>query len=263
MPACFPWVVCSLLLSASPQAPEELKSAGWDQWAQGQKALQTGETDRAIELFEESLANDSKLTRNYLSLAAAWLGRGSDAKACLYLSLYVASHPDHAAVRFQYVELLQRLKRITEAKMELEDFIAGVQAQDKPAEEHLIHCHSELMQLAEATENEYEEHLHRGIGLYLLSRQRGQLGNDPEFACPEALLCKAAGELTLAARAHPDEARPHFYLHAVWSRLLQSLPATKGLRAAEEAAPFSYLTPSENRQLQLACRQRERLNVRR
>ena len=262
MPACLSCAFVSLLLAA-PQTAEEQKSPGWDQWKQGQKALQAGDSDRAIEHFEESLASDHKLSRNYLSLAAAWLDKNDDVKACLYLSLYISSHPEHAAVRFQYIELLQRLKRTGEAKAELEDFIVDFQAKDSSAEESLLSCHSRLMQMAEAMDDGYEEHLHRGIGLYLLSRQRNLPGSDPECPCSESLLCKAAAELTLAARAHPDEARPHFYLHAVWSRLSQSQPAIKSLRAAEEAAPFSYLTPAEHRQLQLASRDHGRPPVRR
>jgi hypothetical protein len=89
------------------------------------------------------------------------------------------------------------------------------------------------------------------------------LGKDPEMFCSEGLLCKAAAELTLATRIRADEARPHLYLHAVWSRLLQSQPAGKSLHAAEDAAPFSYLTPAEHRRLQLAARERDRLVARR
>ena len=61
----------------------------------------------------------------------------------------------------------------------------------------------------------------------------------------ESLLCKAAGELILARRERPDEARPCWYLFEVWSQLAQRQPAARWLRAAEDAAPFSYLTPAE------------------
>ena len=70
----------------------------------------------------------------------------------------------------------------------------------------------------------------------------------------EALLCKAAAELGLARMKRPSEARPCWYLHEVWSRLAQQHPAARWLRAAEAAAPFSYLTPAEQRDLRLACR---------
>jgi hypothetical protein len=263
MPASVAWLVCSLVFAASPQSSEEVKSSGWQQWKQGQQCLQDGETDRAIDLFEESLANDPNLARNYVSLAAAWLDRNDEGKACLYLELYVAAHPEHVAIRFQFVELLQRLKRVGDARTELEHFIADMQEQDRPEEEHLIHCHSWLMQIAEKAEDEYEEHLHRGIGLFLLSKQRGSVSDDSDDCSPQSLLCRAAAELTLAARCRPDEARAHYYLHRVWSGLLQSQPARRSLRAADAAAPFSYLTPAEQRQLRMSCRQLDRDSGRR
>jgi hypothetical protein len=263
MPASLAWLTVSFLLTAAPQPPEELRSPGWEEWKQGQQALQDGETDRAVELFEKSLASDPKLARNYLSLAAAWLEKDDDAKAALYLALYVAAHPEHFTVRMQYVELLQRLKRSADARTELEGLVADLQDQERAGDEHIIHCHSRLMQLAEKSDDFYDEHLHRGIGLYLLSRQRGLLSSDPEMDCPQALLCKAAAELIQASRMRPDEARPHYYLHRVWSGLMQSQPSRRSLLAAEDAAPFSYLTPSEQRQLQLVARQQARDAARR
>lgn len=262
MASMLPWITWSCLLMGVPQTPAEKLSPGWGLWQQGQQALAHGQAEKAIDLFEESLASDPKLTRNYLSLAAAYLDRDDEGKACVYLMLYVADHPDQVAVRLQYADLLHRLKRVTEARRELECAIADVQEKPRP-DEHLVQCHSKLMQIAEQMENEYEEHLHRGIGLYLLSRQHLDTSGDPDMLCPQGLLCKAAGELTLAARARPDEARPYYYLHEVWSRLLQSQPARKSLRAAVDAAPFSYLTPAEQRQLQLASRERERMTTRR
>jgi len=252
--ACLPWFT---LLLAAPQSSADKRSPGWSLWQQGQQALQDGKTDRAIDLFEESIATDPKLTRNYLSLAACHLDRGDDARACLYLMLYVSSHPEHRAVRLQYADLLQRLKRIGEARDELESCIADVQEDAAPADEELVQCHSRLMEIGEKTENAYEEHLHRGIGLLLLSRQPRLPDDDPDMLCPQGLLCKAAAELALAAREKPDEARPQLYLHQVWSKLAQSHPAGRSLRAATSAAPFSYLTPAEKSQLQLAQRLHE------
>jgi hypothetical protein len=47
-------------------------------------------------------------------------------------------------------------------------------------------------------------------------------------------------------------------LYEVWTRLAQRQPAGRCLRAAAGAAPLSYLTPAEQRELYLACRQTER-----
>src|SRR5438093_251551 len=148
--ACLSWLT---LVLAAPQTAAEKRSSGWDLWKQGQQAMQDGKTDRAIDLFEESIANDRQLTRNYLSLAACHLDKGDDGKACLYLMLYVSSHPEHRAVRFQYADLLQRLKRIGEARDELESLIAEAQEDGQPADDELVQCHSRLMQLGEQTEN--------------------------------------------------------------------------------------------------------------
>jgi hypothetical protein len=71
----------------------------------------------------------------------------------------------------------------------------------------------------------------------------------------ESLYCKAAGELTLAREERPSQARPIWYLYAVWSRLAQPIPARRCLQEAGEAAPFSYLTPGEQRALHLASEQ--------
>jgi hypothetical protein len=109
------------------------------------------------------------------------------------------------------------------------------------------------VEIAEASADAYSEHLHRGIALWLLARRRAAMA-DPESDLPvESLLCKAAAELTLASLEQPHEARPSLYLYQVWSHLGQQQPALCRLRQAEDAAPFSYLTPAEQRTLHLAC----------
>ena len=139
-----------------------------------------------------------------------------------------------------------------EARAEFEAAVA--EAQDELPLSHLIHCHSRLTQIAEAEEEKYDEHLNRGIGLYLLARERAALPDPDGELSVEGLLCRAAGELTLARLERPDEARPSWYLYKVWSRLAQRRPALRSLREASDRAPFSYLTPAEQRGLQLACR---------
>jgi hypothetical protein len=114
----------------------------------------------------------------------------------------------------------------------------------------LVDCQSKLIEIAVAEKDEYREHLHRGIGLYFLARQAGDDGT----VTHEGLLCQAAGELGAARLECPDEARPCWYLHLVWQELGQQHPAMRWLRAAEEAAPFTHLTPYEKRSLDLACR---------
>jgi predicted Zn-dependent protease len=254
------WIGSLLLLLAPtslPAAgPDNAASPAQQLWERGQEALRLGKTDEAITCYEASLKADPGLTRNHLSLAAAYLDKGEDEKASVYLSRYVAAQPDHLIIRAHYAELLLRLNRPWAARVQFERFIADVQENEHLAEEHLIHCHSRLMEIAESEEDDYGEHLHRGIGLYLLALQRAALPEPDGDLSVEGLLCRAAGELMMARVRRPDEARPCWYLFEVWSGLAQRQPAARWLRAAEAAAPFSYLTPVERRGLELACRGR-------
>jgi tetratricopeptide (TPR) repeat protein len=246
------WLIffgCQALPSAEM---EQEPPAAIQLWEQGQAAMRHGQPEKAIQLYEQSLAADPTMGRNHLSLAAAFLETNDSASACEHLGLYVAAHPDQLVIRGRYAELLWRLRRWAEARTQFERFIADAQEQGGPAARNLIHCHSRLTEIAEATEDTYSEHLHRGIGLFLLARVRATLP-DPEGELPvETLLCRAAAELTLARQEHPEEARPCWYLYEVWSQLGQRHPALHRLREANAAAPFSYLTPAEERGLHLA-----------
>lgn len=248
---CALWLGGGRLGAAPPAEP----SAAVRLWEQGQDAMRDGHTDDAIRYYYQSMKLEPQLARNFLSLAAAHVARGEDAEATRWLARYVEAQPDHHVIRLHYAELLLRLGKKPEGRAQLERFIADVQDRADLADAHLLDCHTRLLQLAEADDDEYGEHLNRGIGLYLLACQRSHLPDDADGPSAEALLCRAAAELGLARRRRPEEARPCWYLHAVWARLAQHYPATRCLRAAEAAAPFSYLTPAEQRDLRLACRQ--------
>ena len=248
---CALWL-CGPSLRAAPPADS---SPAVNLWQLGQDALRDGRNNEAVRCFCQSLRLDPKLTRNYLSLAAAHLANGDEAEAGCWLSRYVEAQPDHHVVRLHYADLLLRQGKAAEGRAQLERFIADVQDRDDLADAHLLDCHTRLMQIAEAGDDDYGEHLHRGIGLYLLACQRSRLPDPDDGLSTEALLCRAAAELSLARLRLPNEARPCWYLHMVWSQLGQQHPATRWLRAAETAAPFSYLTPTEQRGLRSACRQ--------
>jgi tetratricopeptide (TPR) repeat protein len=254
------WVAVVLLgqraLVAGETPPADTAETAWQE---GQKALLAGKTDQAIACYQRSLALDPGLNRNHLSLAAAYLARGEEAEALPHLAHYLHAQPDHFVVRAHYAELLLRLEKPAEARREFERFVADAQDNEALARQHLIHCHSRLMEIAETQEDEYGEHLHRGIGLYLLACQRATLADADCTLSSEALLCRAAGELTMARLRKPDEARPCWYLYEVWSHLAQRQPALRWLRAAQAAAPFSHLTPAEQRGLYLAGLQRDDL----
>jgi tetratricopeptide (TPR) repeat protein len=246
------------LLCLSWQAPSPAEAAAPPEsaehlWDMGQDAMRQGDPELAIRLYQRSLQTDPNLTRNYVSLAAAYLQLGDDAAACSHLARYVAVHPEQLLMRVHLADLFLRLQQVQDAGAEYTRCIAHAQERDDPASQNLIHCHTQLMAIAESAEDSYGEHLHRGIGLYHLAVQRAALQESSDELPPQALLCKAAGELTLARLLRPDEARPLWYLHEVWSRLAQRQPALRALHAASAAAPFSYLTAAEQRGLALAC----------
>jgi tetratricopeptide (TPR) repeat protein len=215
--------------------------------------MRRGQPDKAIACYEQSLELDPKFAQAHLSLAAAHLELGDDESAGPHLGKYVEARPDQVTVRGHYAELLYRLKKIREARDEFNRFVADAQEQGGPATKNLLHSHSRLMEIAEHEEDAYAEHLHRGIGLLLLARARARLGDDAADLTRESLLCKAAGELTLARQEQPDEARAGWYLYQVWSELDQQGPAARRLRDVQETAPFHYLTPAERCSLQLAA----------
>jgi hypothetical protein len=210
--------------------------------------------ERAVAAVEPAPADDTPQVSTDVGLAAERLEVGDEAGACVHLARHVAAHPEQLTVRSHYAELLMRLKRPDEARKELEGTVVTAQEMGDGALKYLIHCHSRLMELAEDAEDEYAEHLHRGIGLYLLARRRALLDDPDGELATETLLCKAAGELALARLERPTEARPCWYLYSVWSKLAQHRPARRWLREADAAAPTSYLTPAEQRSLELACR---------
>ncbi len=242
------WIL--LILQSSSPTTEALRL-----WQKGQDALLDNKEIQAIDCFEESLVLDPGLTKNYLSLAAVYLGRGENELACRYLTLYMAANPRHIQVREHYADLLHRMNRLLEAQHHYEQFIADIQDDDELAQRHLIPAHSQLMQIAEKQRQSYQEHLHRGIGLFLLATRYANQKEWKGEESQEALLCRAAGELRQARIYRPYEARPCWYLYEVWSTLLQSLPAKRHLRLAHERSLQTSLTPMEHRSLRLAWEQ--------
>lgn len=252
-PTCLVLVVClapTTLLARTPPpvAPNEATPAE-KAWQVGQQAMDRDHFDDAIRHFRLALQLDPRLAQGHLSLAAAHLALGQDKQAVSHMAAYLQARPGHFLVRMPYAEVLLRLEQLDEAQLQLERFVADVQDHPRIAEDHLIASHTRLMEIATRLGDEYTERLNRGIGLYLLAQRRAELGGEGASGVSEELLCKAAGELTLARMQRPDEARPYWYLHGVWRRLGQQQPAVRSLRAAEQHVGLSYLTPSELRML--------------
>jgi tetratricopeptide (TPR) repeat protein len=248
------WLLACLVLAGSALGQQEAAegpSPGVLLWQQGQEAMRRGQPKAAIDCYEQSLAQDRRLIRNHLSLAAAYLELADDIAACAHLGRYVQANPYHLTIRIHLADLKLRLRRLADARSEFQRCVACAQDWPEPADGELLHCHARLMEIAEALEDSYHEHLHRGIGLALLARQRAQLPDPEDELSTEGLLCKAAGELTVAHHDRPEEARPSWYLYHVWTMLDQRQAARRCLSEASHAAPFSELTAAEKRDLQL------------
>ncbi len=263
MGARWSWLLCLCCLGchslSGVQSPEKAPgpagetSVGEALWEKGQEAMQAGQIERAIELYQLSLAQKQPAPRSHLSLAAAFVAKEDEPGACLELAQYLEESPDHAKARFYFAELLWKLGKHLKARPQFERTVAQLQQEAKTDIHHLIHCHGRLLELAEDEGDQFQAHLNRGIGLYWLARGRAEAG-DPEGDLPaEGLLCKAAAELSLAQAMNRSEARPCWYLYSTWRQLAQTHQAARWLQETLAAAPFSDLTPAEQRSLQLAA----------
>ncbi len=217
--------------------------------------LQAETAERPI---HDPVAPPTGSTSQLLREAAAFYERGEDEQAIAQLEAYVAQRPEHLIARAQLAELLFRHKRWDEARLHFELFIAQAQDHEDLAFRYLIHSHSRLVEIAEGEEDEYEERLNRGIGLYLLACRRTGEADASAAPTPNALFCKAATQLQQARRCAREESRPNWYLYRVWSRLGQQSAARRALDAADAQALLSRLTPPERRQLHAACLSDER-----
>jgi predicted Zn-dependent protease len=222
-------------------------------WQKGQQAMDRDRIEDAIGHFQVALRLDAKFAQAHLSLAAAYLALGHDNKALPHMARYLKARPHHFLVRLHYGELLHRQDRLEEAWQHIDRVVREVQEHPRLADDHLLACHTRLMELAVDLGDEYNEHLHRGIGLFLLARKRAEPGDTASRRAAEELLCKAAAELILARQRRPGDGRACWYLHGVWKQLAQRQPAMRWLRAAEQAAPYSKMTHIEKRDLELAC----------
>ena len=242
-----------LLLALALIVPGEAAPppAALQAWQKGQEALDADRLDEAVGQFRLALRLEPAFVRARLSLAAAHLALGQDRESLPLLAAYLKARPEHFLVRMPYAEVLSRLGRHAEARVQLEQFAASVQESPRHADDHLLACHTRLMEIGERLGDEYAERLHRGIGLLLLATKRLEIGGPTAKHLSEELLCKSAAELTLARMLEPTEARPWWYLYLVWHRLGQSHPAQRSLHAAAACTGVDQLTPSERRDLHL------------
>jgi Tfp pilus assembly protein PilF len=182
-----------------------------------------------------------------LALAAVCVEKGDAAGAAEHLRRHVRQCPDQIMIRAYLAEMLVKMSKLADARDQFERFIADAQSVDGPAREHVLHCHTRLMEIAQSRGDAYEEHLHRGIGMVILARRLETNGDrsEAEWCFRERMLCKAASELTAAKKLRPDESRPHWYLVEVWTKLGQTHAAGKSLKQAKAMAALAPLPPAE------------------
>ncbi len=194
-------------------------------------------------------ADDSE---SLVERAAAALVDGRQDLAAALLEQHVEEHPEAILVRAQLAELLFRMERFPQARHYFETFIALAQIKGDLAFRYLIHSHSRLVDIALAQKQAFDEHLHRGIGLFMLAERRAMETDQAEGPSATSLLARAVDELQSARQRRPREARVHWYLHRVYHRLGQPSSARSALQLADQCALQSRLTPQERLELALA-----------
>ncbi len=185
---------------------------------------------------------------DHLALAAEYLDRGDSSQAIEHLSVHVRSHPQEAMTRAYLAELLYRANRNNEAATEFESFVSLAQSMTGKPQDHLVHCHTRLMNLAAANGDDYREPLHRGIGLYRLVLRWDADPARKDAAVAETTLLQALEALKNAALARPKDARVQLYIAEVATRLNQRATAQGAIRKAKSLAAIA-LTPTERERL--------------
>ncbi|MGL4549752.1 MAG: tetratricopeptide repeat protein [Gemmataceae bacterium] len=236
-------LILLILLTSLPAARAD--GPGEKAYLAGQKAMEADRFDEAIGQFRLSLRLSPGHAPAHLGLAACCLAQGREPDAAGHLQDYLAACPGHFLIRWHLADVLLRLARPGEARGQLERFLVAAQLHPALAGDQVISCHTRLMEIAEQQGDDYAEHLNRGIGLFLLAGRKAELADPASRRGAEELLCKAAAELTLSELTRPDEARPAWYLHRVWSALAQRHPARRWLHAAARRATPGTLTPAE------------------
>jgi hypothetical protein len=242
---------CSVISSQTSQSPSPSVAAAPANTGSPRKLERAAEpVSRSVQAErKQSDRSADKRTDDPLSLAADCIDRGDEPGAAAQLARHVALHPDHVVFRAQLAELLAKLERLPESQSHFEAVAALSQGNSPRARERQVHYHTRLMEIARDRDDEYAEQLHRGIGLFLVGSQLAEKGESDDA---ERLLCKATAALKDALELRPAEARPAWYLYRVWKQLDQPRPAERALAQAKASAPFSLLTPLEERELAMA-----------
>ncbi|HUR53673.1 MAG TPA: hypothetical protein VMZ71_06060 [Gemmataceae bacterium] len=154
------------------------------------------------------------------------------------------ANPEQLMFRAHLAELLFKIGQPERAKFHFEKFVADAQTATGPANAHLVHCHTRLMELGGRADDRHAEMLHRGIGLLILVRQTE--GED-EFR--EEMLCKAIKALLEAAESKPTDARVQLYLADAHALAGNRRAADTARERARSLATPGVLTVAESRRV--------------
>lgn len=179
-----------------------------------------------------------------LTLAAESLAKGDDPTAATHFAAYVKAHPDQFMFRLYLADLYLKLDKPAEAKPHYERFIADAQDASAPPREHLVHCHTKLMEIAQKGNDRFGESLHRGIGLVLLTREAAA-----DAETKEEMLCQALQTLLEAQEQRPGDRRVQVYLAEAHDRAGNRRGADVARAAARNLASPETLTSAELRSI--------------
>jgi predicted Zn-dependent protease len=191
---------------------------------------------------------------DHLAKAAACIDRGDETAAVPHLSAHVTAQPDAVMIRAYLAELLLKLGRLDESRRHFERYTHDAAGMSGQPGQHLVHCHTRLMEIAGKQDDTFRESLHRGIGLVLLVRQWDAEPSDTtaeDVTTPT--LAKAAAALREARAARPTDPRPLVYLAEVYARQGQPSAARSAARRAASLLPDAGLTDAERTHIERLC----------
>jgi cytochrome c-type biogenesis protein CcmH/NrfG len=172
-----------------------------------------------------------------LALAAECLDRGDQNQATTHLTRHITRHPTEVMTRAYLAELLFQQGRHREAEAHFNQVVHDAVGLKGKVQDHCVHCHTRLMQIAEATENAGKEHLHRGIGLVLLVRRWDSSETRKDDVQAERTLVQAVRALREAQELGCEDPRGWWYLAEAYRKLGQAGAAETALRRAQAAPP--------------------------
>jgi tetratricopeptide (TPR) repeat protein len=189
---------------------------------------------------------------DHLRAAALLVDRGEIAPAIPHLRSHLKQHPDAPMIRAYLAELLLKVGHGDEAKTQYERFIRDAADQDGLAKHHLVHAHTKLMEIAAEADDDFHEHLHRGIALLLIVSQAADSSAVGGEALNEQTLHKAAIALKMAIRVKPGDPRPLLYLLDVQMRMNQPGAARQTRLALRVTLSDPCWTSSERERIRSA-----------